>query len=227
MSKNKLKPIGRKNDIVIQEYGTEVLIYDLLINKAFSLNQTSAMVWKACDGDKTVSEISGQLSGKLKSAVSEDFVWLALEQLKKENLIENAEEITPPFEGLSRREVIRKVGLAALVTLPMISSLIAPAAAHAQSGCGAASGRPNGCTCTAAGQCASACCGDAGAVNQCTATLVDPVGAECRANCECASNCCGFGFTCATVGAKATGVSCRAGCECISGTCSGSPQVCT
>jgi hypothetical protein len=219
MSKNESKPLSRRENIVVQEFGNEILIYDLLINKAFSLNETSALVWQACDGNKTVSEIAMQISRQLKSPVSEDFVWLALEQLEKENLIKNDAEIRAPFEGLSRREVIRKVGLGALVTLPVISSLIAPTAVNAQSGCAASSGKPNGCTCTSAGQCASNCCGDAGATNECTAQFVDPVGSECRANCECATNCCGFGFTCATVGAKTTGAPCRVNCECASNSC--------
>ena len=134
MQKNESKPASRKNDIVIQEYKNEILIYDLTAHKAFSLNETSALVWQACDGNKTISEIADLISRRLKSRVTEDFVWLALEELKKENLIENSTEISAPFEGLTRREVIRRVGLASLVALPIISTLIAPTAAHAQSG---------------------------------------------------------------------------------------------
>lgn len=144
MSKNDSKPISRKSDIVIQEYGAEILIYDLKIHKAFSLNETSALVWRACDGNKTVSEISGQISRQLNSPVSEDFVWLALEQLKKDNLLENAAEVSADFDGLSRREVIRRVGFATLVALPLVSSLIAPMAIHAVSGvCGGTCQCPN------------------------------------------------------------------------------------
>lgn len=135
MSKKEVKPRGRKADIVVQQYGGEVLIYDLTAHKAFSLNETSALVWQACDGTKTIAEISGEISNRLKSPVNEDFVWLALEQLKKENLIENEAELYAPFEGLSRREVIRKVGFASMVALPVISSLVAPTAAQAQSAC--------------------------------------------------------------------------------------------
>jgi hypothetical protein len=144
MFKNEIKPLGRKSDIVIQEYGSEILIYDLLIHKAFSLNETSALIWQACDGTKTIGEISSQISRRLDSQVSEDFVWLALEQLKKENLIENQSEVSLPFEGLSRRDVIRRVGLASLVALPIISSLVAPMAVNAQSStCAGACQCPN------------------------------------------------------------------------------------
>ena len=37
-------PVARKEGLVIQETSNEVLVYDLTINKAFCLNQTSAIV---------------------------------------------------------------------------------------------------------------------------------------------------------------------------------------
>lgn len=131
---SKIKPLARNTDIVLQEFGNEILIYDLRTNKAFSLNETSAMIWQACNGNESVSEIAENLAKKFKSPISEDFVWLALEQLKKDNLLENFAEVSTDFGGLSRREVIRKVGLSTLVALPLISSLVAPMAIHAQSG---------------------------------------------------------------------------------------------
>ncbi len=50
--KNNFKPTQRKAELVIQELNGEVLIYDLGRNKAFSLNETSALVWQACNGEK-------------------------------------------------------------------------------------------------------------------------------------------------------------------------------
>lgn len=142
MLKTTIKPVSRTSDIVVQNFDNEVLIYDLTENKAFSLNETSALVWQLCDGHKTVSEIAKSLSEKLKSPISEDFVMLALEQLKRDNLLENASEVSTDFGGLSRREVIRKVGFASLVALPVISSLVAPLAVQAASACG------GNCRCT-------------------------------------------------------------------------------
>jgi hypothetical protein len=45
MLKNNIKPISRKSHIVVQYFGNEILIYDLTENKAFCLNETSALVW--------------------------------------------------------------------------------------------------------------------------------------------------------------------------------------
>jgi hypothetical protein len=58
-----------------------------------------------------------------------------LDELKKENLIEDNNSYVSPFSGMNRREVIRRIGFASVVALPVISSLIAPTAAMAQSVC--------------------------------------------------------------------------------------------
>lgn len=129
------KPRSRRDNIVVQKLDGELLIYDLNESKAFCLNQTSAMVWQSCDGKKTIAEISDQVGKQLNSQINEDIVWLALDQLGKENLIENQIEINNKFAGLSRREVIKKVGLASIIALPMVSSLVAPPAVHANSAC--------------------------------------------------------------------------------------------
>jgi hypothetical protein len=127
------KPQARKENIVIQELENEVLIYDLKINKAFSLNETCAMVWAECDGEKSIAEIASILSQRTKGLVNEEVVWLALETLQKENLLANKDDISAKFNGLSRREVIRKVGFASMVAIPVITFLVAPTVADAAS----------------------------------------------------------------------------------------------
>ena len=131
--KKRIAPKARKENLVVQELDGEVLIYDLNTNKAFSLNETSSLVWQLCDGDNSVSEISESIGRKLDSPANEDLVWLALDQLKKEKLISNGEEVVSSFAGMSRREVIKKVGMGTMIALPLVSSLVAPTAASAQS----------------------------------------------------------------------------------------------
>ena len=127
-------PLSRRENLVQQEINSEVLIYDLKENKAFCLNETSALVWQLCDSEKSTAEISRIMSKKLKYPVTEDFVWLALDQLKRENLLANGESIESNFAGHSRREVIKKIGLASMIVLPLVSSIVAPTSANAQSG---------------------------------------------------------------------------------------------
>ena len=120
-------PLARTKDVVVQELKDEVLIYDLKTNQAFCLNDTAAKVFNACgsSGTATFAEL------KSRYKFSDDLIHLALETLQENNLLEA--DYTAPFAGLSRREVIRRVGLASLIALPVISALIAPQAAHAAS----------------------------------------------------------------------------------------------
>ncbi|HRH46794.1 MAG TPA: PqqD family peptide modification chaperone [Pyrinomonadaceae bacterium] len=91
------QPNSRKANIVVQDLENEVLIYDLNINKAFCLNQTAGLVYQFCDGRRTFAEISDLMSKELKTLVSKDFVWLALDGLKKDGLLENADELANHF----------------------------------------------------------------------------------------------------------------------------------
>jgi hypothetical protein len=131
-SKNN-NPKIRETELVVQELKDELLIYDHNTNKAFCLNPTSAMIWNLCDGNSSVSEIINQLSKQLKQPVTDDLVYLALDQFKQDNLLSDNDTVEIKFNGLSRREVIRKVGFASVIALPVISSLVAPTAAMAAS----------------------------------------------------------------------------------------------
>ncbi|MEO6588017.1 MAG: PqqD family protein [Pyrinomonadaceae bacterium] len=128
-----MKPIARKDDLVIQEVGGEILVYDLRTNKAICLNQTSALVWQNCDGKKNAIEIATDIEKKLGSNVNEDFVWFAVNQLQKENLLDEENIIVNKFEGLNRREIIKKIGLTSMAAIPVVVALAAPTAIHAQS----------------------------------------------------------------------------------------------
>lgn len=151
MDKN--RPKGRRNEIVVQELENELLIYDLETNKSFCLNQTSALVWQTCDGTKSVSEISREIGQKLKMPVNENLVWLAIDQLNKNNLLDGNQKTSVKFGGISRREVIKKIALTSMTALPVITSLIAPTAAMGASTCGVV------CTCSNTTVGAGAICG--------------------------------------------------------------------
>ena len=129
------KPMSRQDDIVVQETNGEILIYDLRANKAFCLNETSALIWKACDGTRNVSDLSKHVSQQMKADANDDMVWFALEQLKKEKLLAVTPKADGRFDGMSRREVVRKIGLGTAIALPVIAGLIAPTAVHANSAC--------------------------------------------------------------------------------------------
>lgn len=153
-------PMARQKDLVIQEMPDEVLVYDMNTNKAHCLNPSAAFIWKACNGNNSVTDIVNQFESAGKGQVTEDFVWLAIDQLYENALLEG--EITPKFAGQSRRQVIKKIGLASMVAVPVIASLLAPKSALAAgscdcvnpAGCAGRTGCPSTTNCNASGQCA-------------------------------------------------------------------------
>ena len=129
MNNSQQRPVARKEGLVIQEMPDEVLVFDLETNKAHCLNQTAAFVWKACNGTNSVADITQSFGNQSGKPVDENLVWLAIDQLNENNLL--AEKLQANFGGQSRREVIKKIGLAAVIALPIVSSLVAPTAALA------------------------------------------------------------------------------------------------
>ena len=45
------------------------------------------MVWKHCDGSTTIAEMAQLLEDELKTPVTDEVVWLALERLRKSHLL--------------------------------------------------------------------------------------------------------------------------------------------
>lgn len=160
-------PAARFENIIVHELPDEVLICDTSNNRMFCLNQTAAEVWKLADGTRNIKEISRLLSKRFKSSVSEELVYFALQELSRENLLTKKAPLNAGFQYLSRREVIRRVGLASMIALPLISSLSMPKAVHAASNCMMTDfiGRvPDGCFCDDPNQCISLCCNTADSI---------------------------------------------------------------
>jgi hypothetical protein len=122
-------PIARSEDLVIQELAEEVLVYDLKTDKAHCLNQTSASVWKACNGENSITDIIECLETQMGNEVPEKLVRLAIDQLNERNLL--SEKVPQNFAVENRRQVLKKIALASAIALPVVYSLVAPTAALA------------------------------------------------------------------------------------------------
>jgi len=144
-------PKARQEQLIIKELPDELLIYDLQRDKAHCLNETAALVWKNCDGHKTVEQLRELMEENAGSPVPEEMVWLALDQLETFRLLDEAALKPVQFAGMSRRDMVRRVGIAA-IALPVILSIVSPTAAQG------ASGLPPGACCGSPGQCASNSC---------------------------------------------------------------------
>ena len=125
-------PRARTDDLVVEEFEDEVLVYDGKNHQAHSLASAAAKVWRACDGTKDVPALAESL------ALSVDDVTRALEMLDGVELLENQGlQIVTNGDGngngLTRRELGRrsaKVGAAAAAA-PMLYSIVVPSPAAA------------------------------------------------------------------------------------------------
>lgn len=147
-------PRARQEKLLVHELADEVLVYDLKRQKAHCLNKTSALVWNRCDGQSSVTEIARLLEHELGTSVDESVVWLALKQLEKAHLLGDA---SPRVEnsGVSRREVMRRLGWSAAAALPLVTSILAPTSVSAQSCIASGSGPCGPATncCSGVGNC--------------------------------------------------------------------------
>lgn len=134
------RPVARKIDLVTREMPDEMLVYDLKTHAAHCLNQAAALVWKYCDGKNSVTDIAELVALEANTTVDEAAVWMALERLGKANLLEA--RLMPPIGSprLSRRETVKRLGMGFALSVPVVMSIVAPAAAAAASACPAGVG---------------------------------------------------------------------------------------
>lgn len=143
-------PQARSNGLIVEELTDEVLVYDLDRNLAHCLNHSAASVWKLCDGKSSPDKIASRLDLELEPAAAQEVVWTAIDQLSRAGLLDK--KVKRPTGAMSRRDVIKKVAVAAAIGLPVVTSIVAPKASQA------ANCRPSGAACTASAQCCSGVC---------------------------------------------------------------------
>jgi hypothetical protein len=132
--KRKETPRRIRQHISIQQIGTETLVYDERRHKAFCLNQSSSVLWRLADGQHSVDEVRVLMSLELNAPVSEDFVLYALDELRRDGLLEPPTNVEagPP---ISRRVLLQSLGVGGALLLPAVAAIVAPTAAQAYSGC--------------------------------------------------------------------------------------------
>ncbi len=85
-----MKPIARKENLVVQKDTGELFIEDLVSHRMIYLNPTSAYVWEKCDGQKDEIQIAREMGEELGVSVSEKVVTMALNKLFQESLLETS-----------------------------------------------------------------------------------------------------------------------------------------
>lgn len=154
---NNSAPRAVSENIVTQEIGSELIIYNLETHRAMNLNSTVARIWELCDGKNSLEVIRAQAELILNSPLPIEVMELAVSELNKNGLLvkdanSNFMQNNP---AVSRRVMIRRAGLAAAVAIPVITALTAPKAAAAAS---ATAALPDGAACATDDQCTNQCC---------------------------------------------------------------------
>lgn len=123
-------PLARTADLNVQTTGDEILVFDGRTDKAYVLNSTAAAIWHASNGKRSVPEIASHLNHQ--TSTTEQTVWYALSQMQ--DLLEVPVEIPQSFQGISRRQFLKRAGrVAAAAAVPAVISIVVPSPAHAQS----------------------------------------------------------------------------------------------
>lgn len=155
MNKND-HPLARKEGLIIQAIGNELVVYDSSAKQAHNLNATATKVWKLCNGKRSVSEIAQIAGRELHQPVSEQVLWYALARLEEYGLLESTVSVPTAMAGISRREFLTKFAVAAAI-VPVVKTMKVPGPAQAGSfarcgdPCDSSTVCESPCTCLSAG----------------------------------------------------------------------------
>ncbi|CUR33754.1 hypothetical protein PL9214520293 [Planktothrix tepida PCC 9214] len=155
-------PVARTENLLLQDIGNELIIYDQDNNSSHCLTPLAVRVWELSNGQNTVNDIARKLEKEFNLPGNSDvdmrgLVWLTLEELERYSLIKEylRQPATNVIAGMSRRKAIKTAtlvgGFALGSMFPMVRSIIAPEPAFAVSKCLADSGK----ICTQDSDCAS------------------------------------------------------------------------
>jgi len=113
---------------VTRDLGDELLVYDLERHKAYCLNQVAMQVFRHCDGETTIPDMARRVGNALGLPVDEQAVRLGLLRLDKAHLLDGPAGQIP---HTSRREMLRTLGRAAAVVVPLVTAITVPTSAQA------------------------------------------------------------------------------------------------
>jgi hypothetical protein len=123
----------RIDDVIIERCGSEMVVFVPATNEAHSLNQTASLIFDLCDGVTTRAQMVAALQD-VGLPADASIVNLALAELAEASLVMVDEQ--PPQLGVSRRTVIRRLGLSAtaIAMLPVVETILVQPAAAQMSG---------------------------------------------------------------------------------------------
>jgi Coenzyme PQQ synthesis protein D (PqqD) len=145
-------PKRRSEGIIVRGLPEEVLVYDRDRDKAHCLNRSAAAIWEHCDGHSTAAEIARSVEKQTGMTLSEELVWLAIEALGRDHLLAERVEWPAAIPHMTRREAVRRIGIGAIMAVPIVTTIIAPTPAQASTCLARCS------SCSTGAQCCSGVC---------------------------------------------------------------------
>ncbi len=114
----------KRKEALVRQLTDEFVVYEKETQHAHCLNKTAGDVWLLCDGKTTIAEMTQKFGSEA--------VYMSLQRLEKAGLLEAG---LPASEAanLARRDMMRKVGIAAAIAIPVIFSVSVPTPAQAAS----------------------------------------------------------------------------------------------
>ena len=123
---------ARREQITIRELLDETLLYDHQRHKGHCLNATAALVWRHCDGNTSVEELTRIVAQEMGIAQAAQVVGLALEQLGRRHLLDACSPPLPAASRISRGEALKQLAMAA-AALPIVMTIATKAVAQVAS----------------------------------------------------------------------------------------------
>jgi hypothetical protein len=122
-----MRPEARRERLLFEDLGEEVVLYDVQRHRAHQLNRTAALVWRNCNGRRTVAELRKILQTELDPAIDEVIVWQALDQLGKAHLLREPGRRPGGATAMTRRQALGRLGRTAALALlaPVVTSVTA------------------------------------------------------------------------------------------------------
>jgi len=129
-----VNPLARKENVIVQQVGADLVVYDELTDKAHSLNPVAAHVFAHADGTRDLAALAAAASADLGVPDELSIVEEALANLGTVELLDAG--VPAPEKSIARREALKRLGIAA-IALPVVTSLVAPSPLLARSRGGA------------------------------------------------------------------------------------------
>jgi hypothetical protein len=126
-------PLAVRDDLIVREIDSEVLVYDRKRHRAHCLGPLAAAIWKACDGTRAVAAVA-EAASRAGALVDGPAAELVLRRLRRARLVSG---FRPSPPDPHRRALLRQAAAAAGLA---VFSMASPTALQAAS-------------CTPGGQC--------------------------------------------------------------------------